>query len=166
MAFELVPRKHKRRNAGAGHSEDSHPLYGLQHRMNSIFDDFFKGFGIEPFSRFSTDSAFVPQMNIVENDREVIISAELPGVEQDDLEISVEDGALIIKGEKKCEIEKEDKNYYRMERSYGTFARVVQLPAKVDEEKIQARLKKGVLKVTIPKLPEAQTSRKKIEIKS
>ena len=127
MAFELVPRKNKRRSIAARHSEDSHPLYGLQHRMNSIFDDFFNGFGIEPFGSSRDDSAFVPQMNIVENDKEVVISAELPGVEQDDLEISIEDSALIIKGEKKCEIEKEEKNYYRMERSYGTFARVVQL---------------------------------------
>ena len=163
MALENVnPLKKKGQLATRRESEN--PFFALQHRMNRIFDDFLG----EPFDLFGTTAGtnmFVPMMNISETEKEITITADMPGIEEKDLDISVSKGELTIKGEKKKETEEKNKNYYRMERSYGSFSRTVALPEGVDESKIDAELKKGVLKLTIPRLAEAVQPRKKIEIK-
>jgi HSP20 family protein len=102
---------------------------------------------------------------VTETEKEIVITAEMPGLERKDVEISVEDDVLTIRGEKKVESEQDDKNknYHLTERSYGVFYRVLQLPPGVDPSKIQATMSNGVLKITIPK--PARSEAKKIEVK-
>ena len=102
---------------------------------------------------------------MTETEKEIVITAEMPGLERKDVEISVEDDVLTIRGEKKVESEQDDKNknYHLTERSYGVFYRVLQLPPGVDPSKIQATMSNGVLKITIPK--PARSEAKKIEVK-
>src|SRR6266567_90639 len=97
-------------------------------------------------------------------DKEIKVSAEIPGVEPKDIDVSVEDGILTIKGEKKYEREEKEKGQYRMERSYGSFERTIELPAEVDESKAKAEFKKGVLRLTLPKRPGAPSRRKRISV--
>jgi HSP20 family protein len=108
----------------------------------------------------------VPAVDVVEKEKEYQLLAELPGLDEKDVEVSVADDILTIKGEKKEEKEEKAKNYYVSERRYGTFQRSFQLPAGVDAEKIEANFQKGVLTVTLPKAPEALKKEKKIAIKS
>ena len=107
-----------------------------------------------------------PVVDVVEKEREYQVSAELPGLEEKDVEVSVADDMLTIKGEKKEEKEEKAKNYYLSERRYGAFQRSFRLPPGVDSAKIEANFQKGVLTVTLPKTPEAQKKEKKIEIKT
>ena len=93
-----------------------------------------------------------------------VVCAEIPGVDPKDIDVSVEDGTLSIKGEKKYEREENEKGQYRTERSYGAFERTIALPAEVDEGKAKAEFKKGVLKLTLPKRPGAASRRKKIPV--
>jgi HSP20 family protein len=140
-------------------------LFGSLHReIDRLIDDFARGnFGLLT----QAQANLIPQIDVCETDKEIEITAELPGLERKDVEISVEDDTLTIRGEKKVETkEKEDdknKNYHVSERSYGVFYRLVQLPAGVDPASIQATMSKGVLKVTIPKPARAEP--KKIEVK-
>ena len=126
------------------------------------FDDF--------FSRSSRDlwggntGAFQPLTDVSETDKEVRITAELPGLHEKDVEVMVDNNRLIIKGEKKAEKEEQDGQYYHSERSYGYFDRTVELPQGIDADKGKAEFKKGVLKVTLPKKPEAQRYRRRIEL--
>jgi HSP20 family protein len=107
----------------------------------------------------------MPSIDVTETDKEIEITAELPGLERKDVDISIEDDLLTIRGEKKVETKEEDKdkNYHVSERSYGVFYRVIQLPPGVDPASIQAVMSKGVLKLTIPKPAKAEP--KKIEVK-
>lgn len=142
--------------------EDSNPFTQLQRRMNSLFDDF--------FSRSSLDlsggntGAFQPRIDVSENDKEVRITAELPGLDEKDVEVRVAKNKLTIKGEKKVEKEEEDGDYYHSECSYGYFDRTIELPQGIDADNGKAKFKRGVLKVTIPKNPEAQSHRRRIEV--
>lgn len=156
----------KKEQLAVKHQDDERPLFALQHRMNRMFDDFFRGFDIEPFGHFADEGVFMPHMNISEDEKEITVTAELPGIDNKDLDISVTKDILTIKGEKKTETEDKKKNYHRIERSFGSFSRTIALPEGVDESKVAAELKKGVLKITIPKAPNAQPQQKKIEVKT
>jgi HSP20 family protein len=103
-------------------------------------------------------------MDVTETDKEIEISAELPGLEEKDVQVNFADNVLTIKGEKKAEKEQKDKNYRLYERSYGSFERTLELPAGIDPEAIKASLSNGVLKVTVPKPTPAQV--KKVEVKA
>jgi HSP20 family protein len=107
---------------------------------------------------------FLPQIDLSETGKEVRVTAELPGLEERDVEVTLGSNMLTIKGEKKEEQEEEKGDYYHSERSYGYFQRAVQLPEGMDTDHAKATFKKGVLKVTIPKKPEAQSTRRKIEL--
>jgi HSP20 family protein len=130
--------------------------------MNSVFDDF--------FGRSSSDlwgdaaGEFLPRVDVSESGKEVRITAELPGLDEKDVEVTVTNNMLTIKGEKKVEKEEEEGDYYHSERSYGYFDRTIALPQGIDADNAKAQFKKGVLKVTIPKKPEAQSSRRKTEL--
>jgi HSP20 family protein len=138
------------------------PFVSLK-RMNRLFEDFSRGVDLEPSARRT--GAFEPRVNVAESDREIKVSAELPGIDEKDIDISLSENELTIKGEKKEEKEEKKENYYRMERSYGSFSRVIPLPCKVDSDKVEAQFKKGVLNITLPKSPEAVKESKKIEVK-
>lgn len=159
-------RPFKKKNQLAVRRQDEeHPFLALQQRMNRMFDDFFRGFDIEPLGRLAGEGAFMPQMNISEDDKEITITTELPGIDEKDLDISITKDTLTISGEKKTETEDKKKNYHRIERSYGSFSRSIALPDGIDESKAEAELKKGVLKIKIPKTAQSQSQRRKIEVK-
>jgi HSP20 family protein len=146
---------------GNGNGTRSQPpaiLFGsLQREIDRLFDDFTRG-GLAP-----AQVNLVPSMDVTETDNEIVVTAELPGLERGDVEISIEDDVLTIRGEKKVEQDKDDKNYHVSERVYGTFYRVLQLPPGVDASKVQATMSNGVLKIAIPK--PAKTQPQKIEVK-
>ena len=153
------------------------PFESLREEVDHIFDEFTRGFGrwplgrrvsgAEPLLRYETSfGVSAPVVDVVEKEKEYQISAELPGLDEKDVEVSVADDTLTIKGEKKEEKEEKAKNYYVSERHYGAFQRSFQLPSGVDAEKIEANFQKGVLTLTLPKTPEAQKKEKKIAIKA
>ena len=132
----------------------------LQREVDRLFDEFARG-----TLATAGDGSLMPSMEITESDKEFVITAELPGLERKDVEISLEDNVLTIRGEKKIEASPDDKNknVHVSERSYGVFYRVLELPGKVDPASVQATMSKGVLKITIPK--PARPESKKIEVK-
>lgn len=140
-----------------GDRKELSPFVSLQREMDRLFGDFSKRFG-EPFA----GDAF-PKLDIAETDGEIKVTAELPGVAEKDVDVTLRDDVLTIKGEKKAEREEKDENYHLVERSYGSFARSIQLPAGLDADKVKARMDKGVLTVTMPKPAAAQPQ--KIDIK-
>jgi HSP20 family protein len=131
-------------------------LFGLHREIDRLFDEFAQGIGP------NGQQNIVPNIEISETDKAIEVSAEMPGLERKDVEISIEDDALTIRGEKKIE-EKKDKNVQHSERSYGVFLRVLQLPPGIDPSSVQATMSNGVLKITIPK--PAKSEPKKIEVK-
>ena len=142
--------------------------------MDRLFDRFAGSFGfpllrrmfdIEPAGRTSfTFSA--PAMDMSEDDKAYKISAELPGLDAKDVDVTISGNTLLLKGEKRQEKEEKEQNYYLSERIYGSFQRAFELPASVDRGKIAADFSKGVLTITLPKTPAAQKQQKKIEVKS
>jgi HSP20 family protein len=150
----------------AGRDVD-HPFYSLQHQMNSLFDNFFSGFDITPRSLAAGGfGAFTPSVDVQESDKDFTIRAELPGVDEKDVEVTVTNDAVTIKGEKKEEKEDKGKNYYSMERSYGSFNRVIPLAVETDANKAEASFKNGVLNITIPKSQSAKAKGTKVPIKA
>lgn len=133
----------------------------LQREVDRLFEEFAHGFG--PLA--GANGNFMPSMDIDETDKAFVITTELPGLERKDVEISLDDNVLTIRGEKKIESSPNDKNKneHVSERSYGVFYRAVQLPMDVDPKSVQATMSNGVLKITIPR--PAQPQSKKIEIK-
>lgn len=109
--------------------EEYNPFALLRQEMNTLFDNFFSGFEIEPFTGRRL-GAFSPSVNIKESDKEIRVSAELPGMEDKDINVSLSKDSLTIKGEKKEEKEDKGKDFYRMERSYGSFSRTIPLPGR------------------------------------
>ena len=163
---DLVPWR-RDKNAISLRRDYEHPFTGLQREMNELFDSFFRGFELEPFRGIQPRTgSFLPDINVTENDKEINVSAELPGMDEENIEVTLGKDSLTIAGEKKEEHEDKSGDYYSMERSFGAFHRVIPLPAEVDDAKAEAEFKKGVLKIRLPKTAEAQTSRKKIDIKS
>jgi HSP20 family protein len=132
-----------------------------------MFDDFFR----DPFAPLAVREPrflgeFVPKVDVEESDTDFKVTAELPGLEPGDIQISLENDVLILSGEKKSEREEKEKGYRRMERSYGSFQRVIPLTTEVEEDKVDAKFKNGVLTITLPKTPAAVKTTKKIEIKT
>ena len=101
-----------------------------------------------------------------ETEKELVVKADLPGIDEKDVQLTIQDGVLTMRGEKKSERKDDRENYHLVERSYGSFQRSIRLPDTIDEDKIAARFDKGVLTVTLPKRPELVKAEKKIEIKS
>ena len=136
-------------------------VWGLQSDINRLFDAF-----MSPFERTELKNPVSPKLDIAELKDKFEIKAELPGMDEKDINLSVEDGLLTISGEKKAETEEKDKGYYLKECSYGTFSRVVRLPDNVADEKIEAKFKKGVLVIDMPKKEPLASKCRKIEISS
>ena len=138
------------------------PFLSLQREVEDGFDNFTREWPSFRSAGLATD--LVPSTDVVENDKEIQITAELPGLEEKDVQINLADSVLTIKGEKRAEKEEKDKNYRLVERSYGSFSRSIELPAGVDAGAIKASISKGVLTVVVAKPAPAQA--KKIEVKS
>ncbi|MDR9501871.1 MAG: Hsp20/alpha crystallin family protein [Desulfurivibrionaceae bacterium] len=138
----------------------------LQQEMNRMFDDFFSGFDFLPSTVMEESlSRFAPNIDVKETPKEIKVMAELPGMDEKDISISLEDDFLLIKGERQEEKKEDDEEYFYREISSGSFRRMIPLTAKVDADKVEAEFKKGVLKVTLPKVAGAESEKaKKIEI--
>jgi len=156
----IVPSRKNEERSLAQRGGD--PLNHLRNQINRVFDDFFGESWLTP--RREMAAGFWPQVDVTETDKEIKVSADIPGVEPKDIDVSVEDGMLTIKGEKKYERQEKEKRQYRMERSYGSFERAIELPAEVDESKAKAEFKKGVLRLALPKRLGAPSRRKKIPV--
>jgi HSP20 family protein len=142
------------------------PVMAIQNEMNRMFDHFFDDtFDLLPF-RGERLQAFLPKVDVSETDKEIKVTAELPGMDEKDIEIRLDHENLVITGEKKAESEDKGKNYHRIERSYGSFERVIPLDTEIDPEKIEAVFQKGVLNVTLPKPASTASKTRKIEIKA
>ncbi len=159
---DLIPSVFSNRDVPARRSSKD-PIDGLYRDMNRLFDDFL-GHSNLPW-RASTE-CFEPCLDIRENDKEYIIEAEIPGMDKKDVDLAINNDVLTIRGEKKSETKDKNDNYYRIERSFGRFSRDIPLPDDVQHDKINAKFKNGLLKIELPKKPEAQRSVKRIDIQS
>jgi len=144
------------------------PLSSIEREMSRFFRKFPQSFFDE--LPFRMDSAIpllaMPHVDVVEKEDEIQVTAELPGMEEKDIDVSVSEDILTIKGEKKQEKEEKGKNYYRKERSFGEFKRNIALPAEIDPEKINATIKHGVLSITLKKTKAEQKKQKKVNVKA
>ena len=145
------------------------PFHEME-RMERIFDDFFR----RPFSLLSPAQLFrrsqdweefaAPSIDVFEENQNVVVKAEVPGIKKEDINVTFSENTITISGEKKKEEKVDNKDYYRLERSFGTFSRSFHLPAEVDSEKASATFKDGVLEVRIPKTESSKQKIKKINI--
>lgn len=140
------------------------PFWEFRSEVDRLFDRFFEDFGLRPLSWAGEYGAFQPKVDVAETESEIQVSAELPGLEEKDIEVSLGDGTLTLKGERRWESEDKGKDYHRREQAYGSFHRVIPLPAEVDADKANASFKNGVLTVTLPKAAAARS--RKIEIEA
>ncbi len=135
----------------------------MQKRMNRLFNDFFSGREGDGDELIS--GTWNPAVDVVEHDDSFVIEAELPGMNKDDIKISVTNDILTIRGEKKIEKEDKKKNYHRTERSYGSFTRSFSLPGNIKSDKVDAEFKNGVLMVSVPKSEEAKPKQIDVKVK-
>ncbi len=136
-------------------------LFGIQREMNRMFDNFFDG------SREgeSVLAAWTPAVDISEKDNEYLVKVELPGVNKNDVKITLESNVLTLSGEKKHEKEEKKENYHRIERSYGNFQRSFTLPSTVISDKINAEYRDGILMISLPKSEEAKPNQIEVKVK-
>ena len=131
----------------------------LREKMNRMFEDVFAGKGEE--KEFSP-SSWAPAVDIYETGSEIVLTAEIPGIDENDVEIKIEDNTLTLRGERKFSKETKEENYHRLERSYGAFYRAFTLPNSIDAENIRAEHENGILRVTMPKKQELKPRTVKI----
>jgi len=137
------------------------PFADLQREMNRLFEETNRG--VAPSG--NGGASLTPSVDVKETDTAYEVNAELPGVDEKDVQVTFENGALSIRGEKKAEKEEKKEGYYLSERSYGSFSRLITFDD-VDGDKIDARFAKGVLTITLPKLPPEKSKARKIEVKA
>lgn len=139
-------------------------LSNIDKKIKKFFEDFdspFMGDWVKPFNT----NVFTPRVDVTEDNENLYVHAEVPGVDKNDIKINLVGDVLTISGEKKSEQKDEKKNYYRIERNYGAFSRSFTLPAEIKVEQISAAYDNGVLNITLPKTEEAKIVEKQIEIK-
>jgi len=138
-------------------------LHPLEREMKGMFDDF----QLSPFDEMlGWPSPYMPPVNVCEQDNQVVVTAELPGLRNKDIEVTVNKDTVRISGEKKEETEAKEEDFYRMESVYGRFDRTIELPTAVDDDHGDAKFVNGILTVTIPKSKESESGTKKIPVKS
>jgi HSP20 family protein len=143
------------------------PFVRFRREVDRMFDDFFSDFGgraLRPMT--GSWHGVTPMIDVTETAKEMVVTAELPGLDEKDFEVTLSGDVLTIKGEKKAEHEEKSGDAYYMERRFGTFSRSVRLPFEVQDEKVDARYDKGVLTIRIPKPVEVQRAVRRIEVKS
>lgn len=159
MALNLTPWNRNRALTTSSGGGETDPFAVLHREMNRMFDDFARGFGGIAPGRFGWGGNW-PSVDVSENEKEITVVAELPGIEEKDVELSLQEGMLTIRGEKKAETN--DAVY--KERWHGRFERSLSVGPDVDPDKVNAAFKHGVLTVTLPKKPDAQRQAKRIQI--
>ena len=163
---DLIPwsRQENRLPAsGAGRDRDDHPLLSLHRDVNRLFDDVFRGFGAPSLAGLDRSVAW-PNMEFGETDKDIRITAELPGLDEKDVELALEDGVLTLRGEKRSEVDDKDRGY--SERSYGRFERRIGLPKGIEADKANATFKNGVLTITLPKSAASNENVRRIPVNS
>jgi len=158
---DLIPWGRNQQTTPSRFREEADPFMTLHREMNRLFDDVFRGFDMAPFAGMGRMAGW-PHVEVSETDKDLRISAELPGMDEKDVEVLMQDGVLTIRGEKKSEVE--DKERAFSERSYGRFERRIPLGQDVDEDKVEAAFKNGVLTITMPKSAESRPEVKRIAI--
>jgi HSP20 family protein len=162
---DLIPWKNKREVPVR--REDASGIFAIQTALNRAFDSFWRDFDLpapDAWGNGSTTAA-LPRVDMRENGSEVEVVAELPGMDESNVVVSVAEGVLTIRGEKQSESEKEEKGYVLRERIFGSFERVVPLPAGLDLDAVKAVFKNGVLTVTLPKTAEAREAVKRVAVR-
>lgn len=155
-----------RKNTAPSHGAER-PFFDLHREIDNIFGSVFGHFDLAPFKETAGgQAALLPRLDIAETGTEYVVSAELPGVDEKHIDVQLEKGVLTIQGEKTSETEEKGKKFHRVERSYGAFKRVVSLPQDADPEKVTARVKHGVLTVTVAKIATPQNQSRKIAVQS
>ena len=145
--------------------EDTDPFQAMRREMNRLFDDAFSGFGLPSvFGPALRQMPAAPKIDVSETDNEIQVTAEMPGIDQNDVEVLLEDDRLIIRGEKKEEREDKDRNYHVRERVQGAFSRTLPLPFAPDPNQVKAEFKDGVMNITIPKPQEVKQKQHRIEV--
>lgn len=139
----------------------------LHKEMDRLFEDFWKGSGPHHHARqLGFEGTLTPRVDESEDDKAIHVKVELPGMDEKDVDITLANGVLTIRGEKKRDEEEKGKDWYRSERSFGAFRRSLPIPVDVDEGKIEARFKNGILFIELPKTEEAQSKIKHIPVKA
>jgi HSP20 family protein len=138
------------------------PLVDVQKQMNRFFDDFFGGFGLRTGE---TTQEWMPEVDVAETDSEILVKAEIPGIDAKDVDVTIAGNTLAIRGEKREEREEDGRNWYRHERRFGSFQRIIDLPVPVDADKVKAEYRNGVLSLSIPKREEARSRTIKVQVK-
>ncbi|MDR1139020.1 MAG: Hsp20/alpha crystallin family protein [Rickettsiales bacterium] len=146
-------------HSNKNNNRDNFSVRGLQRAVDNIFDSFFTGWDSELSRR---GSSLLPACDFYETKESYCLSLELPGISKESIDISISGDSLIVKGEKTCNNESKDKQFYHQERYYGSFYRSIQLPVNVEQDKVSANFSDGVLHVTIPK---SEKHIKRIDVK-
>jgi len=162
--LELVPWRRHRKPLTQELGDDW--LMPLHQQIDRVFADFLGG-DFPRLGRSPWNGGFSPDMDVSETDRQLEVTAELPGLDDKDVEVTLADGVLTVRGEKRSETREEDKdrNHYRLERTYGAFRRSFQLPPEVDDDGVSANFDKGILKITLAKKKPAESATRKIEVR-
>ena len=164
MSTAVTPSTNGTKQQQVAVKEKVDPVYSLRHAMNRLFDEFTMGL---PFPKIVDDfSGLSPRVDIKETEKEVTITAEMPGIKPDEIELQILGDNLVLSGEKHAEKEEKKANYHRIERSYGSFQRTLPLPSGIDHDAITATSEHGVLTIKLPKTKAAQEQAKKIEVKA
>lgn len=154
--MNLIPWRSKRHDDDDFDGNVSTALSTLRSEMDRVFDRFTHGFWSEPFGSFAT---YVPSIDVAETENEITVRAEVPGVDPKDLNITLSGQMLTISGEKKESTEKKGENFYHSERRFGSFRRTLQLPVPVNQDKMTAEHKNGVVQIRLQKEPSAVPKR-------
>lgn len=164
MLRNLLPSVRRISEVPVRRAED--PFFAIQREMSDMLDDFWGTFDLRPFSDGGSLRAFSPIVDVREGDKDIRIKAELPGMDEKDIEVTLADDSITIKGEKREEKEERENECVYREAHYGAFHRMIPLPEGLDGDKAEASFKNGVLDVTVPRLDGAKRKTKKIEIKA
>ncbi len=158
---DLIPKKFSKKEVPVRRVDD--PFRSFIDEVHDMFDRFFSDLAVAP-SLLRTE--FTPRIDFVENDKEYVLKAELPGLSEKDIDVSMDEDSITISGEKREEKEEQRGDYYYAERSFGSFRRVIPLPADIDKDNVKATFKNGLLTVHLPKSKEAQKEVKKITVET
>lgn len=163
---ELIPWKKSGSELALRQDAMINPFDAFRREMDHLFDGFLSEWPMRSSLLDRRIGNFLPQVELSETEKEIRVTAELPGMDEKEVEVTLTQGALTIKGEKREEHEENKRNFHHSELRYGMFERSIQLPADIDADKAKASFKKGVLKITLPKTAEAQSNRRRIPVES
>jgi len=163
---ELIPwNRDKNKAPATDDGRSDNPLAALQRDINQVFEDFWQQADTNWIGRTNALDMFGPSTDVSETEDSIEVAVELPGMSEEDIDLSLSGDAMTLRGEKKIEREDKRKGVYMSERSYGAFYRTIPLPPGVDADKAEAKFERGVLTVTFPKSPEAEAKVKRITVK-